>query len=599
MEAELKEKKHPDEIQRVIALGQVSGKEYDYEYVLPTLDVIKRRIETFLETHKEIATIFKSVATSKLGKGIDIIQIGHGPKELYVVGGTHSNEIIAVDVVSQFLNSFDKEFDKSLLDEVTINVIPIQNPEGYLVLDALMNEIDDYIRRNDKINLQGFCYDYYINYRTDSLVYLSFKEMNKFLGSEDFINQFRNFIMNNTIYKRLHEKQIVVDGKKVGNSVFPVMNRELGYANPKDGDTMMMTFDERLLSIDPSLPLKDYLKEVRNVITDTKEKVDSNDQYNIGFIKYLDLLFDALLTVPLKPVELENIPKSHHDMLKDASLNAHLTIKDELDNAKKILPGLKVAINNSILMTCTKDQVSSIITEYAANINNGVNLNGNSVYSPGIEKEIKEEKDYSKNASIANLRNYYRLSPLGSSVSRGMEWVARTSTLTEENMVYENENQMLLDVLSDSMNNGIYGGLILCHGTGGEFYYKPNAELSGENYSSFVEYNDKLSTSMQDAVDDIVKDLDPDRANTLMETGKHYYRKRDDDDNTGFGDYLRAKYPGVILFENSVMGGNPFGPYGDINNYVRTVAGFNAAIESACKTLALTNKNNYGGKNSL
>ena len=53
------------------------------------------------------------------------------------------------------------------------------------------------------------------------------------------------------------------------------------------------------------------------------------------------------------------------------------------------------------------------------------------------------------------------------------------------------------------------------------------------------------------------------------------------------------------MLENSVMGGNPFGPYGDISNYIRTVACFTKAIEGACKTLALTNKKDMGGHGSL
>ncbi|MBR4351137.1 MAG: hypothetical protein IKP98_02840 [Bacilli bacterium] len=576
------------------ASGAVSEKKYNYEYALPTLDVVRKRIETFLEKHSDIAKELPSYKT-KLGYDVRCIQIGNGPKELFIVGGTHSNEIITVDVVSQFLNRFDEDFDKSLLDDVTINIIPIQNPEGYFVLDTLMNEINDYIERNDKISLQGFCYDYYINYRTDSLVYLSFKHMNEFMNEEEFIPRFRDFIINDKIYKRLHEKQIEVNGKKVGNSVFPVMNRELGYADPIDHDTMMMTFDNRILSINPDLPIKDYLKEVRNVITDTKEKVDSNDQYNIGFIKYLDLLFDALLTVPLRPVKLEEIPKSHHDMLRDASLNALLTIRDEIEKAKNNVPDLKLALEHSLLMTCTRAQASSIIGEFASNVSHNVNLNGNTIYSPGIEKEKNEEKDYSKNASIANLRNYYRYSPLGSSVIRKL---IEAEEVTEDNMIYEPENQMLLDLLSESTNNGSYGACILAHSTGGEIYHRPNEELTGENYDNFSEFNDKLATSMQDSIDEAVRDLDPERAEILEKSGGHYYRKRDDDDNTGFGDYLRGRYPGVILLENSVMGGNPFGPYGDVNNYVRTVASFNAAVEGACKTLALTNRDILGGKGS-
>ena len=40
---------------------------------------------------------------------------------------------------------------------------------------------------------------------------------------------------------------------------------------------------------------------------------------------------------------------------------------------------------------------------------------------------------------------------------------------------------------------------------------------------------------------------------------------------TGIGDLLREEYPYAFLLELSKMGGNPLGPYGDINNYNLTM----------------------------
>jgi hypothetical protein len=39
--------------------------------------------------------------------------------------------------------------------------------------------------------------------------------------------------------------------------------------------------------------------------------------------------------------------------------------------------------------------------------------------------------------------------------------------------------------------------------------------------------------------------------------------------------------------ENSVMGGNPFSPYGDMANYIRTIVVFSKSINAACKQLKL------------
>lgn len=568
----------------VVGTGTVTGKEYKYEYVLPTMEVVNRRLEEFASKHSQIAS-GSIIGYSELGYPIKCLRIGNGPKELFVVGGTHSNEIIAVDVITQFLATFDKDFDQSLLNDITINIIPIQNPEGYKVLDVLMREINGYLARND-ISLQEFCHEYYLKYRTDSLIYIAFREMNKFMTDENFITHYRDYIVNNEAYKRLHQ-----------NNALPKLNKKFPYLD-NDGDTMMLTFDQRILSINPELPLDQYLNEVRNVIMDTRHKLSfTSDKLDKEFDIYLEMLFQAL-TVPLTLVNLNEIKKLHHDMLRDVSLNAYMILKNELSKEveKKDSETLTVDFSKSLLMTCTKEQVQTIIAEFASNIINGVNLNGNTPYSPGIAVDRLGQIQYSKNTSIANLRNYTKDSPLGRSVSDAM---ADVPYIDESNMIFEKENQALIDFLNESKKNGTYGGCILCHGTGGELYYKPNEELTQNNFLNYSEYNERLVLAMQEAIDESIKDLDPDRAKQLEENEQHYYRKRDNDDNTGFGDFLRGKYPGVVMLENSVMGGNPFSPYGDISNYVRTVACFSKAIEGACKTLALTNKKNMGGHGSL
>ena len=50
---------------------------------------------------------------------------------------------------------------------------------------------------------------------------------------------------------------------------------------------------------------------------------------------------------------------------------------------------------------------------------------------------------------------------------------------------------------------------------------------------------------------------------------KTQYQLLDESSLTGYGDYLRKTYPGVLLIELSKMGGNPLGPYGDKENIER------------------------------
>lgn len=552
--------------------GSISGKTTQIEYTLPTIDVISKRINSFLQRHSDIATM-DEIGKTRLGYSINRIKIGNGPKDLFIVGGTHSNEVIAVDTISQFLEHFDDEFDQSLLDEVTIHIVPIQNPEGYKVLDSLMTEIIGYTERNG-IDLEEFCHDYYINYRTDDLIFKSFREMNMFMTDENFISHFREFILSNEVYKRLHEK-----------NVLPSLNKKFPYLSKDDKDTIMISFDEALLNISPSLSLEEYLFEVRTIIMDTRNKLDLNNKHDVAFKIYLEMLFSSLVK-PLTLINLNAITKLHQEQLKEVSFNAYIMLKNLITEEVEDDPKLKVDFENSFLFSCTKQDVQTMMAQFASNIIDGVNLNGNTPYSPGISVIRNKEEVFDKRGSLSNIRNYSKLGPLGTSIPDESK---ASETIDETNIEFVNENKALLNILGESVDAGTYSGCILCHGTGGLLYYKPNDELTQANYLNFMEINESLVTEMQSAIDSSIADLDPDRYSELIAKGSHYYRKMESADKTGFGDLLRSKYPRVIMYENSVMGGNPLGPYGDIENYARTIMCFIKAIESASKNISLTN----------
>lgn len=562
--------------------GVKTSKTHEYEYVLPTLDVINSRINSFVESHKDIAKI-ETLGITKLGYPLTHITIGNGPKDLFIVGGTHSNEIIAVDVISQFLSKMDEEFDKNLLNDVTLHIIPIQNPEGYKVLDSLMNEINDYLNLTG-ITLQDFTNEYYTNYRTDSLINISFREMNKFMTDENFIAHFRDYIENNEAYKRLHLQ-----------NALPTLNKTFAYSKDENDEDILSTFDEALLGIDPELPLKDYLYQARFIIMFTMTKLDLNNKYDSALKIYLEMLFTAL-DEPIHEIDLNATNKLHQQMLNEISINSLKKLKEHIAEETKNNEPLSIDLGTSCLMQCTKEEAHKMMVEFASTVVDSVNLNGNTPYSPGIEIERTGQVYYSKNGSISNIRNYSKNSPLGSSIPGKID---PTMAFNEGNMRYAIENTLLEDLLISSIEKGTYGACILCHGTGGELYYKPNEELTGSNYLNYSEANESIVLDIQNAIDKSIEDLDPDRYANLVATNSHYYKKKDAADKTGYGDLLRSRYPRVIMYENSVMGGNPFGPYGDTANYIRTNNCFNSAIEGACKNLIYTYNDNPPGHGTL
>lgn len=564
---------------KIGVFGSVDNRLHEYEYVLPTIDVVKRRIDTFLETHSDIARE-ETPGKTKLGYPIRHIAIGNGPIDLFIVGGTHSNEIIAVDIITQFLANFDKEFDQSILNDVTIHVIPIQNPEGYKVLDALMKEVNDYLAFMGK-NLHDFCFDYYINYRTDDLIYKSFRDMNMFMTDENFIEHYIDYIKNNGSYKRLH----------AGNAL-PTLSKQFAYSRDENDKPVLMTFDEAIISLvedkdgnlkEPKLSLKEFLYQVKSIIMYTINELDLNNKYDAALKVYLNMLFIAL-DEPLDTINLNSTKKLHQEMLAKLSINAMKKLKEELAEAAKSDPVLQIDLSKSCLIQCKKEEAHKMMVEFAATIIDAVNLNGNTPYSPGLEVERSGQEVYSKKGFISNLRNYSKNSPLGSSIPGK---ISPNMIFNEENMIYAGENIFLESLIMESVEKGTYGGCVLCHGTGGELYYKPNEELTKNNYSNFMDSNERFVDAMLGAMDSSIENLDPERYDNLVSTGSHYYKKRDDDDKTGFGDLLRSKYPRVIMMENSVMGGNPFSPYGDMANYIRTIDCFCKAMNAACKQLKL------------
>ncbi len=162
----------------------------------------------------------------------------------------------------------------------------------------------------------------------------------------------------------------------------------------------------------------------------------------------------------------------------------------------------------------------------------GINLNANHPLSPGITSTKQGEIIYGPFVKD-NIKNYFP-GPLG------------TPAKDVYNFTYAKENQVLEKLIKDSYTSGNYLATILYHGTGGMIFYKPYQNLmTDKKYYEYLEYNEKLAEIYHNSTN---------------------YKLLDSSSKTGYGDYLRRTYPGVLLVELSKMGGNPIGPYGDTNN---------------------------------
>lgn len=87
--------------------------------------------------------ITEVIGTSVLGENIYSITIGNGPKKILMWSQMHGNESTTTKAIFDLLNSFKSYFLEDILENCTIKIIPMLNPDGakaYTRLNA--NNVD-------------------------------------------------------------------------------------------------------------------------------------------------------------------------------------------------------------------------------------------------------------------------------------------------------------------------------------------------------------------------------------------------------------------------------------------------------------------------
>lgn len=89
---------------------------------------------------------FQSIGKSVLGKDIQEIQIGNGPKRVHINGSFHANEWITTAIIMKFVNQFLLSLTNMssirgfttnpFYQEVTLSIVPMVNPDG---VDLVLN----------------------------------------------------------------------------------------------------------------------------------------------------------------------------------------------------------------------------------------------------------------------------------------------------------------------------------------------------------------------------------------------------------------------------------------------------------------------------
>ena len=310
-----------------------------------SLTTYERRIQNLIR--KE--TIQKmGLKITKLGKtiynyGIELIQIGKGENEIFIVGGTHSSEIITTDFITQLLNNIPEEFDPNIFK---LNIIPIQNPEGFDINTSLLENIK-------LIDFEKTSKEYYLRYRTDSLIYMVLKDLNKIEYN----------IQNIKLYMETHNWKEL----------------EKENAMPK------------IRILKNKLKNKSTTLDLIIAIEETIDYLDKNNIHDIFQIKFLYYL----LELTKNKINLNSLSKFHQEQFKDIDLktlkirNKHLL--DEVELIYKYNPQGSIINHDSTGMF--------------------INLNSNQPVNPGIEI-LKNNKTIYMTGPKSNLKNYHK-GPVG------------------------------------------------------------------------------------------------------------------------------------------------------------------------------------------
>ena len=133
----------------------------DYEQVEQKLSVICKNSNGKIKKQKDLAT-------TKYGLPIHYYTIGHGEKEMVITGATHGSEIITTDFILTLMEEMTKEdgkFKNINLDEFTFHIIPVLNPEGYVISTSAIRTLIP--RDLSSKDAEKICKDYYLAYKKD------------------------------------------------------------------------------------------------------------------------------------------------------------------------------------------------------------------------------------------------------------------------------------------------------------------------------------------------------------------------------------------------------------------------------------------------
>lgn len=173
---------------------------YKIKYEILDYDKYHDRLNKIVENPRNLFPVRKEkdLGESSCGFKIEHYTIGNGPKHIVYMAGTHGNEIIGVDYITQLMenvalgNGSYSDFDPN---EYTLDFIPCQNPEGFYITTYALKS---FFQNKTEEEIEQFCKNYYLAYReddknamnTNQIIKNSLKELGLQKKEKEIINKF-------------------------------------------------------------------------------------------------------------------------------------------------------------------------------------------------------------------------------------------------------------------------------------------------------------------------------------------------------------------------------------------------------------------------
>lgn len=315
--------------------------EAQYNKITQTL--VNKRLETLLQNEELIKMGIKIIPLGKTTYNypIDMIQIGHGEKEIFIVGGTHSSEVIGTDFITQLIGQLPnmEDYDPNKL---TLKIIPIQNPEGFDVVEQAYSNIDE-----PELEKKGK--EFFTRYKIDNIIYGIAREINE-LNPKDLQNL----------------KQLIAKSERW---------EKLQKVIPKVRDLVQI--------INESSNYIDLLSALRNASSKLGESIE-----DIYIKHFIEILISGQNEIGPR-IDTTKMPKLYQKMFENV----------EVSNLQIRSPQMKEKLKEAYAL----HPKGSIIGHDSTGI--FINLNANHLLSPGIEIIQKGKEKYMTGAK-SNIRNY-------------------------------------------------------------------------------------------------------------------------------------------------------------------------------------------------